>query len=266
MTYRELLDKYKGHEDIEIDAIYFLIEEDCHVSRSSLLVGLDRVIENDKLLKDIDTYVNNRVPVQYIMGYTYFYKDKFKVNNNVLIPRFDTEVLVDQALEIMDEYSNPAIVDVGTGSGCIAITLKKYGKQCTMDAIDISSGALMVARENAELLGADVNFIQNDLFTNLDKKYDIIVSNPPYIEDRTRVQEIVKENEPSIALYSEDLYHYKKIIDASLRILNEKGAIIFEIDDDIFIKLKKYVKKYYNHIDVLKDYNGIKRVMIIKKR
>ncbi len=277
MKYIELInyskDKAFNNKDFEIEAVYFLIEEIINISKSELIMKMNQDIESDKeekLVKAIDEYIYDNKPVQYIIGHTYFYGNKFEVSENVLIPRFDTEVVLEKAIEEIKRTFNDEsirIVDVGTGSGCIAITLFKELNNVIVDAIDISIDALNVAKKNASLLNCDINFIENDMLKGLNFKYDVIISNPPYIDEIEEIMDLVRNNEPKLALFSADngLYHYKTIIDQSLVNLKENGIIIFEIPDNKCEKISEYASKYYNDIKVYKDYNNQRRVMIIRK-
>ena len=155
-------------------------------------------------------------PIQYIIGNVDFYGNIIKVNKSVLIPRFETELLVEKTIKkikILFPNQKVDILDLGTGSGCIAITLKKEVNS-NVDAIDISKEALEVARQNATNNNVDINYINCDMVKYKEKKYDVIISNPPYIKYDEEIMPIVKNNEPHQALYAEDdgLYFYKNII------------------------------------------------------
>ena len=274
MKYKEIIEYANNNhkiQDYEIDAIYFIIEEVNHINRSSLLLKLNDELENEEIIKKyIDKYIYDCIPVQYLLKCAYFYDSKFYVNEDVLIPRFDTEVVVDEAINIIkSEFKNKPIdiVDIGTGSGCIAISLAKNINYNSIDAIDISKKALDVASLNAKNNNVDINFIQNDLLIGINKLYDVIISNPPYIDKGEYVMEIVDKNEPKEALYSKDngLYHYKRIIDESINHLKEKGILIFEIPDNKCDDIIKYARVYYNNIEYKKDYNNQRRVLIIRK-
>lgn len=274
MKYKEIIEYANNNhkiQDYEIDAIYFIIEEVNHINRSSLLLKLNDELENEEIIKKyIDKYIYDCIPVQYLLNCAYFYDSKFYVNEDVLIPRFDTEVVVDEAINIIkSEFKNKPIdiVDIGTGSGCIAISLAKNINYNSIDAIDISKKALDVASLNAKSNNVDINFIQNDLLIGINKLYDVIISNPPYIDKGEYVMEIVDKNEPKEALYSKDngLYHYKRIIDESINNLKGQGILIFEIPDNKCDDIIKYAKVYYNNIEYKKDYNNQRRVLIIRK-
>lgn len=267
MTYRQII-KECEQLNIEKEAIILLITERLNIKKYDLILNLDNEIDNN-LLNEIEL-LKQGIPVQYILGYTYFYKSKFNVNSNVLIPRFDTEVLIDETLKVIDSYNNLNIdiVDIGTGSGCIAITLKQERNNINIDAVDISSKALEVAKNNAINNNVIINFINNDLLNNIDKQYDIIVSNPPYIDINENIDNLVKNNEPHLALYSPNkgLYHYEQILIQSQKNLKTKGYIIFEIPSNRDDELIQLVSKYYsiNNVNIIKDYNKLSRVLIIR--
>ena len=224
--------------------------------------------------KDLDTALKeleSGIPVQYIVGNTNFYGYDFKVNRNTLIPRFETELLVEKTYNYIKKYFNKdniKILDIGTGSGCIAITLNKLLNSCDNTGTDISSEALEVAKENNISNNTNVKFIESDIFSNISDKYDVIISNPPYISyGDTEVMDIVKNNEPHLALYAKDngLYFYDKIIKESCKYLNDKFIMAFEIGYKQGKDITKIVNKYYKDINmsVEKDYSGRDRFVFI---
>lgn len=224
--------------------------------------------------KDLDTALKeleSGIPVQYIVGYTNFYGYYFKVNKNTLIPRFETELLVEKTYNYIKKYFNKdniKILDIGTGSGCIAITLNKLLNSSDITGIDISSEALEVAKENNISNNTNVKFIESDIFSNVSDKYDVIISNPPYISyGDTEVMDIVKNNEPHLALYAKDngLYFYDNIIKDSSKYLNDKFVMAFEIGYKQGKDITKIVNKYYKdiNISVEKDYSGRDRFVFI---
>ena len=267
MTYKQIINECINL-NIEKEAIELLIMERLNIKRYELVLRLNEEIDSN-IYQDVEK-LKQGVPVQYILGYAYFYKSKFNVNSNVLIPRFDTEVLIDETLKIIEKYYNNQkinIVDIGTGSGCIAISLKKEKPILDMYAIDISNEALEVAKENAIFNKTNINFINNDLLKNIDIKFDIIVSNPPYIDINENIDGLVKNNEPHLALFSPNLglYHYEQILIQSKTNLNKNGFIIFEIPSNRDDEILSLVNKYYNHnISIVKDYNNLSRVLIIR--
>lgn len=208
-------------------------------------------------------------PIQYIIGNVDFYGNIIKVNNHVLIPRFETELLVDLTIKKIKKYfpnQNIDILDLGTGSGCIAISLKKEINS-NIDALDISKEALELAKQNAIDNHVDINFINKDMTTFKDKKYDIIISNPPYISYDEEIMDIVRNNEPHLALYAKDngLYFYKKILENIPYITKENYLICFEIGQSqstAIVDIAKRILKDIN-ISVDKDYSGKDRFIFI---
>ncbi len=219
-------------------------------------------------IEDAITRLQNGEPVQYIVGNVDFYGYIFKVDKRVLIPRFETEGLVELALKYLSN-TNLDVVDLGTGSGCIAITLKKKLPNINMDAVDISLDALDVAKYNAKLNSAEVNFINGDMLKPLNKKYDLIISNPPYISYDEDIMDIVKNNEPNIALYApnDGLYYYEQILKNCSKYLKEKYYILFEIGYNEGIKVKDLALKYLDcDVEIKKDLQGFDRYVIIKNK
>lgn len=250
----------------------------CHIygiEPSSLYLHYYKEIDNDSISL-FDTYfipyINDTYPLQYLMGYTYFYGLKLDVNSNVLIPRSETEELVDKVLkDHKDHDKSLTIVDVGTGSGAIALAIKNSRKNDKVIACDIFLGALKVAKDNAKRLDLDIEFKQSDLLSSLIKeeiKVDIIVSNPPYIaEDDEEVGELVKKYEPSLALYAKEngLACYKKILQDCKKVLNPNGKIYFEIGykqkEDIFNLVKEL--SLNASVESFKDIYGNDRIIKI---
>lgn len=223
--------------------------------------------------KDLDTALKeleSGIPVQYIVGNTNFYGYDFKVNRNTLIPRFETELLVEKTYNYIKKYFNKdkvKILDIGTGSGCIAITLNKLLDDSDVTGVDISSETLDVAKENNISNNANVKFIESDLFSNVNERYDVIISNPPYISYDEEIMDIVWNNEPHLALYAPDngLYFYDKIIKDSSKYLNDKFIMAFEIGYKQGEDIVKIVNKYYKdiNISVEKDYSGRDRFVFV---
>lgn len=226
--------------------------------------NLDDIFYN-KCLQELST----GKPIQYIIGEVNFYGYDFKVNENVLIPRFETELLVDKTIKKIKKIfiNKPVdIIDLGTGSGCIAITLKKEINS-NVDAIDISKDALKVAIDNAINNHVDINFINTDMTKYTEKKYDVIISNPPYIAYDEEIMDIVKNNEPHNALYAEDngLYFYKKIIENIPKITKEKYLVCFEIGSTQSTAIVDIARKYLKNINISveKDYANLDRFIFI---
>lgn len=215
---------------------------------------LEKYLEPSKLEAGLKRLEKGE-PVQYIVGNVDFFDLNLNVNENVLIPRFETEELVEKLIKYITEYFNYPIkiLDMGTGSGCIALTLKKKLNNCTIDASDISIKALEVAKENATKNNLDVNFIESDIFNNINSKYDCLVSNPPYIAYDEEIMDIVKNNEPKNALYADNngLYFYEQILKNAKDYLNEKNIIAFEMGEHQGEKIKNIALKYFPNSKVI---------------
>lgn len=222
-------------------------------------------------VKDLDSAIDRLIkgePIQYIVGNVDFYGRIFKVTKDVLIPRFETELLVEKTINLIKKYFNKEvdILDIGTGSGCIAITLNKE-LNTYVEAIDISSKALNIAKYNNQNNSANVNFFISDIFNNVTNKYDVIISNPPYISVDEAIMDVVKNNEPHLALYADmdGLYFYDKIIKECKNYLKDKYLIAFEIGWWQADKIVEIVDKYLNNvkIKVEKDYSNKDRYIFI---
>lgn len=212
--------------------------------------------------------LNNGEPVQYIVGNVSFYGNIIDVDKRVLIPRFETEELVENTIKYIKKYNYNSIVDIGTGSGCIAITIKKIFPSMLVDAVDISKDALALAQYNSIKNDTLINFYEGNLLNPLNKKYDIIISNPPYIAYDEEIMDIVKNNEPHLALYADNngLYYYEEILKNVSNYINKNGLIAFEISYDQAEKIKQIVQKYLNNynIEIKKDMTGKDRMVFIK--
>ncbi|MCM8797404.1 MAG: peptide chain release factor N(5)-glutamine methyltransferase [Candidatus Omnitrophica bacterium] len=217
-------------------------------------------------------------PLQYTLGKVEFMGLEFKVTPSVFIPRPETEILVEQTLQIIRRFLNaqihkPKILDLGTGSGCIAVSLAKVFPNLDIDAVDISQEALAVARENAMLNKAQVNFFKSDLFSSwrlTDARYDIIVSNPPYItRDQIRNLQPEIQYEPVIALDGggDGLDLYRRISAEGLNHLVEHGMLILEIGYGQSKSVENILQErnFFEIIEIVKDYNNIERVIIAKR-
>lgn len=208
----------------------------------------------------------NHIPLGYIFGKSYFYGREFKVDENVLIPRLDTEILIEKICDdIKSKNEKPLVLDIGTGSGAIAITIQKE-TDSKVFAVDVSEKAIKIARHNAESLEADVEFIQSDLFENVEGRFDFIVSNPPYIETSVieTLDDEVKLNEPILALDggNDGLVFYRKIVKCAPKFLNKGGKLYFEIGYNQAEDLKDLMKDDFKNIEVFKDYGNNDRVVV----
>ncbi|MDD2392060.1 MAG: peptide chain release factor N(5)-glutamine methyltransferase [Bacilli bacterium] len=234
---------------------------------SELATYLFKYIENKDDYKEGIKKIKEGHPIQYVVGNVDFYGLNFVVNPNVLIPRFETEGLIEKTLQYINK-DNISIVDIGTGSGCIAITLKKKLPNSNITAIDISDAALEVAKLNAYKNDCEINFIKGNLIEELEGKYDLIISNPPYIGYDEEVMEMVKKNEPPLALYASNdgLDCYIRILKKVHKHLNKKSLIAFEIGEKQGLKIKKIAKRYlpFSKVTIEKDLQGKDRYIFIK--
>lgn len=232
---------------------------------SAELKALKKYYKGD--LKEAEELLKKNYPIQYLIGFVEFYNCQIEVNENVLIPRYETEYLVEKSINLLKTKNVKKGIDLCTGSGAIAIALAKNLK-INMDACDISIKALEVAKKNALINKVDINLFKKDILKDkIDGKYDFIISNPPYIKEWEYTSAETKY-EPSIALYAKDngLEFYKKILSFSKEILNPNGIIIFEIGDTLNEEIKKIALDIYPKaiITTEKDYNNFNRFMFIK--
>ena len=224
-----------------------------------------------KVSKNIDEDYNkllNKYPIQYLIGYVNFYGYKINVNENVLIPRYETEYLVEKTIKyIKDRFNSDInILDLCTGSGAIAIALSKE-LNVHVNASDISSKALEVAKINIKENNANISCIESDLFNKIKGKYDVIISNPPYISKNEEIMYSVDKYEPHEALYAdnEGLFYYDKILSEINKYLNEKYIIAFEIGYTQGESIKRLAEKYLNspRIIIEKDLSNRDRYVFI---
>ena len=245
-----------------------------NLSTPELILSKEREITNKdyKKYQKIEKKLNQGLPIQYILKKAYFYNKEYYVNKNVLIPRPETEVLVEKTNNLIKkEFKNQKIniLDIGTGSGIIAIALYKLNNSYSITATDISKKALKVAKKNQKRHNTSIKFIKTDLYKGINEKFDVIISNPPYIEDNSdQVEKKVKENEPHIALFGgkEGLDYYERILKNIKQILKTKHLIAFEIGENQGKKIRKIINKYLpnDNVTVEKDYNGFDRYIFIK--
>ena len=272
-----------GIDDADLDA-WYLLEFVTGISRTMYYVKMQNKIlsEQEKQYREFIETRASHIPLQHITGVQEFMGLEFIVNEHVLVPRQDTEVLVESVLEVLEPGMK--VLDMCTGSGCILISLMKlYGTsqaettgEVTEDekmlcgvGVDISEEALKVAKANGEKIGVKADFIQSDLFEKVSGKYDVIVSNPPYI--RTVVIEELKEevkcHDPFIALDGKEdgLYFYRKIVEKSLEYLSDGGRLLFEIGHDQGEEVKKLMEQAgFTGVTVKKDLAGLDRVVLGK--
>ncbi len=231
---------------------------------------LKKYIHPEDNLEEAIERLKKGEPVQYIIGDVDFYGNIIKVNKNVLIPRRETEELVEKTLEKIKKIfpeRNINIIDIGTGSGCIPITMKKFLPNSNISAVDISQEALKVAVDNSKINNTDINFIHSNLFENVSGKYHCIISNPPYIKENEEIMDIVKNNEPHLALYApnDGLYFYQEIIKEASKYLEEKFIIAFEIGETQGQEIINIAKKYFPNSNIIleKDLQHLDRFVFI---
>ena len=271
MKIEELLIYGKSHCHSEHAKI--LLAELIGKNPLELLNHLNDIVSDEKIeiyKREIDA-LEKGIPIQYVLGTVNFFGNIFDIDKRVLIPRFETEELVEQTINYIQKYfTNPVdIVDLGCGSGVIGLTLEKKIPTKTVDLIDISEEALKVTHKNCEKLSSKANIIHNDFLDNIEKKYDIIISNPPYIKTNEEIEDIVKKNEPEVALYAGDdgLDCYKKILKDIKKNMKEKCLIAFEIGYDQKNDIINLANKYLDNIKIecKKDLSGKDRMIFIFK-
>ena len=264
------------YEEGEAESFFYLIlEAKRQLKRIDLALQPDLTFSEAELVvwNSILEDLKKEIPIQYLLGKTNFYGLDFEVNENVLIPRPETEELVEWILEDcgkIDTTSEFSILDIGTGSGCIPISLKKQLPQAKVSAIDVSEKALEVAKGNAKLNGVEVNFIlQNILETaNLLESYDVIVSNPPYVRnlEKQEIKNNVLEYEPHLALFVADddaLIFYRKIGTLALKSLRPNGKLFFEINQYLGKETVDLLKDLgFQNVELRKDIYGNDRMIL----
>lgn len=252
----------------EID---FAIEILCSISPKDLIMGIiPDPSDIQKLYSIINKRVSTRQPIAQILGHTFFMGQKFEVNESTLIPRPETELLVRKAVEIIKDNNYKQILDIGTGSGCIACMIAKLTKAQVLGT-DISNEALKICLNNAmhlDLMNKAL-FRKSDIFAKIrpEEKFDLIVSNPPYIppQEKENLQIEVKEFEPPTALFTQDsqgIEFYEKILKNANEFLNDSGHILFELGVNQACLVKNLMEKYnFKNIEIYKDVTGIERVI-----
>lgn len=272
-TYKDALEYGKQRlleceiEDANLDA-WLLLEYVSGISRSWYFVHEDEEISED----DIEEYQilieqrGKHIPLQQLTKEAYFYGMKFFVNENVLIPRQDTEVLVEQVLSLSKGKENLKLLDMCTGSGCILLALLANLKQASGTGVDLSEKALEVAQRNSKELGIEVSWVQSDLFDKVSGSYDIIVSNPPYIETSVieGLMDEVKLYEPRMALdgTEDGLFFYREITMQAGKYLKNNGILAFEIGYNQGKAVSEFMKENgYKEVQVLQDLAGLDRVV-----
>ena len=252
-------------EEAQLDA-RLLLEEICGTDHNTLLCHGDREVsekEEEQYRKTIEQRAQH-VPLQHILGYQDFMGLRFQVNEHVLIPRQDTEILVEEAMRYL--HDGMRILDLCTGSGCILLSLLHYSNDCEGVGVDISQEALQVAAQNAELLGIKADFLKSDLYEKVTGKFDLLVSNPPYIERKVipTLMEEVREYDPYIALDGgeDGLDFYRRIIGGAQDCLKRGGQILMEIGSGQAQAVSELLREAgFKEIDVCRDFAGLDRVV-----
>ena len=271
MTYREAIGlgekilTMAGVADVKTDA-WMLLEMAAKIDRNYYYMHMDDEITKEQL-EEYEWALKKRaehIPLQYIVGETEFMGLPFKVNSSVLIPRQDTETLVEEALKVAKPGMK--VLDMCTGSGCIIISILYHGKELEGYASDISRHAINVAKENAKLNQVAVSFETGDLFDHIKGKYDMIVSNPPYIrtEEIAKLMPEVQNFEPYDALDGKEdgLFFYRKIVEQAGDYLNPGGHLLFEIGHDQGADVSKLMEQAgFKDVRVIKDLAGNDRVV-----
>ena len=214
---------------------------------------------------------SKREPIAYITGFASFMYFEFKVNKDVFIPRPETEILVESVLEFSKGKTKCSLLDLCTGSGCMAICLEKLGRFRNIVVSDISQNAIIIARENAQINSAlNIDFIESDIFSNLsDKVFDVIVANPPYVSyEEYKLLEPELKYEPKNALVARDngLFFYKKIVAEADKYLKEDGVVFVELNANKAESIKLiFLSNGYKDVEIIKDYAGLSRILMARK-
>lgn len=255
----------------EVDNFFFLLSEaHFNVKRIDLAMDTNMQVENTHDILEALSLLKQQKPIQYILGETEFFGLPFKVNNSVLIPRPETEELVAWVLNEVDTSKNINILDIGTGSGCIAISLAKSLPNASVYALDVSEKAIAVAKQNAVLNTAEVEFIRADILSDtgdLTQKFDVIVSNPPYVRalEKNKMQPNVLEHEPHLALFvanNNPLLFYEAISKYAKKALRANGQLFFEINEYLGVETVNVLHNHnFNNIQLKQDIFGKDRMV-----
>ena len=279
MTVRELIHQTEDQLDEknkDCNVAKVLFYHLAHKEPHQLYLMMDEDVDEElyqAFQEGMNRYMNGE-PIQYIKGKETFFSRDFTVNENVLIPRYETEELVENILykidDYFEDYEKITLCDVGTGSGAIAVSLALEEPKLNVYATDISHEALEVAKLNADDLGANVTFYQGDMLQPLvdhDIKVDIFVSNPPYIPNEQDIESVVKDNEPHVALFggNDGLYFYRKIFSHAKEVIKDRALLAFEMGFDQRELMCEAVEHYFPGIryEIIKDINGKDRMLFI---
>jgi release factor glutamine methyltransferase len=278
MTLKEIQQKYhlalsKIYNTGEVNGITNIaLEEIAAVERNEIISNANKTLEPN-LIEKLHTALDRLClyePVQYVVGSTWFYNLKFIVTNAVLIPRPETEELVFEAINFLKNNPNKKVIDIGTGSGCIPISIKKNVTDSIVSALDVSKAALGIAKENANTNNTSVHFYEIDFLEekNYDQlgKYDLIISNPPYIPNTEILEENVTNFEPHIALFvpeNDVLIFYKKILKFTENHLEKDGIIMLEVHENLAKECAALFTKNSYEVKIKLDMQGKERMLII---
>jgi len=256
----------------EIEALFAIVmDEVLSFSRADVVLKRNEElkIEDKNRLLEIISQLQNEIPIRYIFEKVYFYGYEFKVTPATLIPRRETEELVEWILEELNKQPEKKwkVLDIGTGSGCIPITIKKEFPLAEVSAIDISTEALKIANENAKNLKAEVKFLHQDILNTIQlENYDVIISNPPYVRnlEKDEMKNNVLQNEPHLALFVENddpLIFYRKITHLAKDSLLENGLLYFEINQYLGTEMIELVSTFFINVELKKDLQGNDRML-----
>ena len=280
-TFHEEVKKYEklcAASDVPEETVMAYLVELSQRERYDLYMNYEEAMP-ENLLTEFEAGMERilqQEPMAHVLGYSWFYGYKFIVNEDVLIPRFETEELCANILQRVDTYfpiqEEITVTDVGTGSGAIAITLCKEEPRIRMQATDISEEALVKARKNAEMYGADIQFIAGDMLHPLieeGRKLDILVSNPPYIPSQEEMEKSVIDFEPHVALFGgeDGLKFYREIFKDCYKVLKDKAFMAFEMGWDQRERMSRLVEEMLPECryEILKDINGKDRMLFVYK-
>ena len=276
MTINEILEygthQIKDVSDVPRKEIELLVMHVCGLKKIDLILRANETVK-EEVLEEIRVLVNKRLqgkPLQYLIGSEEFMGLNFIVTENVLIPRQDTEILVEEIISRFKKESNLQILEIGTGSGAISVSLAKFLKQSKIISLDISKEALNIAKLNAKRnqVADQITFLESNLFESLtaNESFDIIVSNPPYIpsKDILELQKEVKDYEPMLALDGgeDGLDYYREITARSVDYLKKGGLLAYEIGYDQGIDVLKILENDFHHIEIIKDLQKHDRVVL----
>ena len=260
------------YDEKEVESFFYLtLEQFHHIKRIDLALNPEMEMNSQQLLRWENAVIElqKQKPIQYILGETEFYGLPFLVNENTLIPRPETEELVDLVIVEGQKSKVESVLDIGTGSGCIAISLAKNLTNAQVFAIDVSEKALAIAQENADLNKVEVHFIQKNILEtdDLEQQFDVIVSNPPYVRmlEKNEIKTNVLDYEPHLALFVDDndaLLFYRKIAQLALKNLSKNGKLYFEINQYLGKETVKLLDDLgFKNVNLIKDIYGNDRMI-----